>query len=146
MEEQSKYFEIYRFDDETEYKVEIGKDGVTEQDMKNLRRVTKSQRKRNKRINKLVTVSIEAETSGNDSHTAFADGCADVELLIETIDEYASLHKAIESLNPEQKDLVHRVFFQNVTARQYAYEMGVSHTLANRRINKALEAIKKFFA
>jgi DNA-directed RNA polymerase specialized sigma24 family protein len=94
--------------DGTSYKTQTGKDGVTDDDMRDLRRVVKASQKQMAKGNRLDTVSIELVTE---------DGWQelDVALIVEEQDEYERLHTAIAALNPEQQTLIYNVFFRGTS-------------------------------
>ena len=143
MEGKSKYYTCYRFNDGTTYKTEIGKDSVSESDMRNLRRVIKGQDKVNIKMAKLETVSLEEIISSVDKHSALSDECVDAELLIEAADEYDSLHRAIKKLLPQQQALVQKVFFQGMPQTEVAAELGITKQALQRRLSKVYAQLKK---
>ena len=143
MEGKSKYYVRYRYDDGTTYKVEIGKDGVKESDMRNLRRVIKSQDKVNEKMAKLDTVPLIEIDYSLDKHSILSN-VVDTELLIEAIVENDALTKAIEKLQPQQKELVRKIFFQGIPPSEVAEELGITRQSVNDRLSKIYARLKKF--
>ena len=133
-----KFYIPFHSVDGSTFKVETGKDGVTEDDMRNLRRVVKSSQKRMAKGNRLDTVSIELITE---------DGWEqiDVAVIVEEQDEYERLHKAIATLTPEQQKLIYQVYFQNISIREYARAIGKSHTAVRKQLDKIYTALKNNF-
>jgi DNA-directed RNA polymerase specialized sigma subunit len=140
MGEKSKYYMLYKFNDGTSYKVEVGKDGVTEADMRCLRRMNKGRVKKEPEA-----VSLDAIISGEDKHSVLVDEGVDVALIVETADEYASLHKAIKKLLPQQQELINQLFIQNEQDTVLANELGISKQAINRRLLKIYAQLKKYF-
>jgi hypothetical protein len=139
MEAKSKYYMLYKFNDGTSYKVEIGKDGVTEADMRCLRRMNKGCVKKEPEA-----VSLNAIISGEDKHSVLVDEGVETEIIVEEREELALLHKGIKKLPPEDQELLQQIFFFDVSARQYAKSQGLNRMKVNRRIKELLLLLKDF--
>ncbi len=132
-----KFYIPFHSVDGSTYKVETGKDGVTEDDMRDLRRVVKSSQKQMAKGNRLDTVSIELITEDGWEQT-------DVAVIVEEQDEYERLHKAIATLTPEQQSLIQAVYFQGVSQREIAKAEGVSDMAIRDRLKRIYKKLKIF--
>ncbi len=124
-------YERYKSADGSVYQAESGKDGVSEDDMRDLRRIVKGSQKTEIKVNRVDTVSIELVTE---------DGWQDIDVavIVEEQDEYRRLHTAIASLTPEQQALIHAIYFEDIGIREYARQIGVSHTAIRKQLEKIL--------
>ena len=52
------------------------------------------------------------------------------------------LYKALEGLNPEERDLITQIFFEERSIRDIAREKKISHVAIQKRRNKILEKLK----
>ena len=131
-----KYYSSFRSLDGSKYKAESGSDGLTEDNMRDLRRVAKSSQKQMAKGNRLDTVSIELVTE---------DGWQemDVAVIVEERDEYDRLHKAIATLPPEHQNLINAVYFQGESVESVARREGVTHTAIWNRLNRIFKKLKK---
>jgi RNA polymerase sigma factor (sigma-70 family) len=139
MGEKSKFYMLYKFNDGTAYKVEVGKDEVTETDMRYLRRLNKGRIKKEPEA-----VSLDAIISGEDKHLVLVDEGVDVALIVETADEYASLHRAIDKLLPQQQELIMKRYFKRMSLREIAKEEGVFESAIRDRLNRIHVKLKKY--
>ena len=57
--------------------------------------------------------------------------------------EMDKLHTALSMLTPEEQDLIHALFFEEKTERQYAEELGVYRNAVHVRKNRVLKKLKK---
>jgi len=128
-------YERYKSVDGSVYKAEAGKDGLSDNAMRDLQRVVKGSQKTEAKVRRLDTVSIELVTE---------DGWQemDVAVIVEERDEYDRLHKAIAALPPEQRDLIYMVYFQDVSIREYARRIGKSHTAVRKMLEKIYADLK----
>ena len=117
------------------YKAKSGSDGISDDAMRDLRRVVRGSQKAMAKGNRLDTVSIELVTE---------DGWQDIDVsvIVEEQDEYQRLHKAIATLQPEQQDLIQAVYFDDVSIREYARQIGLSHTAIRKQLDKIYTALK----
>ena len=69
---------------------------------------------------------------------------ADVAGDVETADEIERLYTAIARLQPQQRELVKRVYFNNEKIVDIAAEAGVSEAAIRNRLKKIFAALKKF--
>jgi len=140
----NRIYRNYRFDDGTAYQAEAGKDGVTEKDMHNLKNLINSQYKIKKKMDKLDTISIDTSNSDEDKNIEIVDTTIDIEFAIEINESNTELHIAIAKLSSDQQNLIYKVFFEGVSARNYALQIGMSHTAVNKKLNKILSELKKY--
>ncbi len=56
-----------------------------------------------------------------------------------------NLHKALDNLLPEQKDLLMEVYFNGVTQREIAEREGVDESAISKRMERIYKRLKKFF-
>ena len=112
-------YERYKSVDGSVYKAEAGKDGLSDNAMRDLQRVVKGSQKTEAKVRRLDTVSIELVTE---------DGWQemDVAVIVEERDEYERLHTAIAALPPEQQTLIRRVYFEDVPVVFIAAQEGVT--------------------
>ena len=66
-----------------------------------------------------------------------------VEAETETKDQYRRLYDAIALLEPQQKELVRKVFFENRKIVDVASEEGVSEAAIRNRLKKIIQRLKK---
>ena len=59
--------------------------------------------------------------------------------------EIAALHRGIDCLSPEQRDLIRKVFFENQSITSLACEEGVSKAAICRRLNRTFDRLKNSF-
>ena len=119
------------------YKAEAGKDGVSDNAMRDLQRVVKGSQKTAAKVNRLDTVSIELVTETDWQQM-------DVSVIVEEQDEYERLHKAIAALPPEQQTLIHKIFFQGISQREIARDEGVSNVAVWNRLQRIFSELKKY--
>jgi len=55
------------------------------------------------------------------------------------------LKKALKFLSSEEYDLIHSLFYNRVTVRDYADKIGTNHTKVIRERNRILKKLKKYF-
>ncbi|MEQ8821093.1 MAG: RNA polymerase sigma factor [Sumerlaeia bacterium] len=63
---------------------------------------------------------------------------------LEEVDRLSQLRQALEGLEPDERDVILRHFFQNESQRDIGRELGVHHTTISRRIQGALGKLKTF--
>ena len=56
------------------------------------------------------------------------------------------LMEAVKSLDDKEKDLVDKLFYKNMTIRDFAKKEGISHVAVIKRKNKVLLKLRKFFS
>lgn len=128
-------YERYKSVDGSAYKAVEGKDGITDNDMRVLKRVVKSSQKTESKFNRLQTVSIEVVTE---------DGWQDMDVavIVEDRDEYERLHKAIAALPPDQQELIRAVYFQGIGQREIARTNSVSEHKIRYHLKRIYAALK----
>ena len=55
------------------------------------------------------------------------------------------LHRAVDMLPEDQRELVTALFFEEVKAVDYARSMGISRSAISQRLDRALKSLKKIF-
>ena len=108
----------------------------------------KTERKRKDKRTKAITVSPAREDSldrltENNEHQYLLEGASPEDTLIER-DELERLRLALKRLEPEERELVKALFFEDKTERQYAESLGISQKAVNKRWHKVRAKIKKF--
>lgn len=58
--------------------------------------------------------------------------------------EYTRLHQAFRELNPRQRSLIQKVFFDGMSYAEIARIEGVDESAIRHAINRALKKLKKF--
>ena len=132
-----KYYHKFRSLAGKTYKAESGKDGVTDDAMRSLRRVVKGSQKTMAKGNRLDMVSVEVVTEEGWQEL-------DVAVIVEEQDEYQRLHKALETLLPEQQALIHAVYFEDVSVSEIARLEGVTEGAIRHRLERIFKRIKKY--
>ncbi|WP_051188642.1 sigma-70 family RNA polymerase sigma factor [Proteocatella sphenisci] len=56
------------------------------------------------------------------------------------------LTEAVKSLDDREKDLVDKLFYKNMTIRDFARKEGISHVAVIKRKNRILLKLRKFFS
>ena len=107
----------------------------------------KTERKRKDKRTKAITVSPAREDSldrltENNEHQYLLEGASPEDTLIER-DELERLRLALKRLEPEERELVKALFFEDKTERQYAENLGISQKAVNKRWHKVRLKIKK---
>ena len=81
----------------------------------------------------------------NELGVDFADGGADpLSALIRQEDD-ERLHKAMTGLSDKQRELVEKVFYENMSLREIAKQTGVSHQALSQQLATIYKKIKKLF-
>ncbi|MGM9550015.1 MAG: RNA polymerase sigma factor [Faecousia sp.] len=57
---------------------------------------------------------------------------------------YEKLHRAVEALPKEERDLIHAIYFEGKSEREYAKILGISQNSTFKRRRKILSKLKKF--
>ncbi len=73
----------------------------------------------------------------------YVDPDAEFQTEIEHGDTLAELRAAIQELEPQQQELIYRIFFNNERPIDIARETGVSKQAIDDRLNKILRRLKK---
>lgn len=128
-------YELYLFLDGTSYKAAAGKDGVTDDDMRVLKRVVKGSQKTEAKVNRLDTVSIEVITE---------DGWQDMDIgiIVEEQDEHEQLHIAIAALPTEEQSIIQAVYFQGLSVSEIARNKGVTEGTIRYRLKQIHNTLK----
>ena len=59
--------------------------------------------------------------------------------------EIDNLHELLDSLKPEERELINALFFEGMTEREYAKVLGISKTALHARKIKVLAKLKNLF-
>ena len=57
---------------------------------------------------------------------------------------YEKLHRAVEALPKEERNLIHAIYFEGKSEREYARILGISQNSTLKRRRKILSKLKKF--
>ena len=60
--------------------------------------------------------------------------------------EIEMLYRGLDSLNDDERELINALFFDGMTEREYAKEVGVTQKAVNKRKHKVLEKLKNLFS
>ena len=66
-----------------------------------------------------------------------------LDLLLESKELQHALRSAVKELQPQQQELVRRVFFNNERPSDIAKELGISKQAMNDRLNKIYAVLRK---
>ncbi len=73
----------------------------------------------------------------------FEDKSADTLAIIIRRENIERVHKALLTLSDKRRDLVRKVFYEEMTMRQIASQTGVSHTAISQRMKTIRNRLKK---
>ncbi len=73
----------------------------------------------------------------------FEDKSADTLAIIIRRDNIERVHKALLTLSDKRRELVHKVFYEEITMRQIANQTGVSHTAISQRMKTIRKHLQK---
>lgn len=73
----------------------------------------------------------------------FIEAGNDPELLIEKQELFKTLHSILDGLKPEDRRLIHALFFEGMNEYAYADLLGVSHQRINKRKQIIFKKIRK---
>lgn len=133
-----------------------GQDGVTAEDIKQLHALDDAEVYNNIKNSK-PSISLssdqdtEKQTAWNVSFDQFVSeeeseetfSLAEHDLLSRELEVNEQLHEALEQLNPEQKHLVQKIFFENQTLSELAKEKDVSVAAIHYRLKVIYKKISK---
>ena len=74
----------------------------------------------------------------------FTDNAADLLTAVELREDDERVHKAIANLSDKQRALLDKVFNQNMSLREIARQMGVSHQALSKQLATIYRKLKKF--
>ena len=101
--------------------------------------------KRLDRKNKLSYFSEFAiEEKDRTIEERFADKSIDIEKLVAVKMQIAALHEALNKLNPEEREIIQALFFQEIPQRDLAKKLNISQGAVFRRKEKTLKKLKEF--
>ncbi|MCR4719732.1 MAG: RNA polymerase sigma factor [Firmicutes bacterium] len=93
-------------------------------------------RKETRRHLPIDTLIFEGEKYGaEDDNLLSINGRNEMEILI---------HEAIDSLTPDQKDLIQKIYFEDWSVIEYAEMLGVMPSAVSHRLIRARKKLKKF--
>jgi RNA polymerase sigma factor (sigma-70 family) len=145
----------YKMDDGSAVTLTAGKDGVTEDWIARLKaahveemNLLRRGRSKGEGQNRLLSLT-QFEDEADDKSSVLIDPNSDVEANfiaeLESAEKLDRLQKALESLTPEQRDLLIRVRVKGMHITTIAREQGVDESAVRRRITRIENKIKKNF-
>ena len=87
----------------------------------------------------------ESYSNDSDKQETLVDKSADVLGAVEKRFEYENLSNAMQHLQPQQQELVRRVFFEGEPIVAIAKDLGITKQACNNRLNKIYNQLKKHF-
>ena len=93
-----------------------------------------------------LPVSLEDAESPEYAQIKHKHGLVDTDEMLTTLliqDDHARLHEAVGKLPPDQRELVHALFFGGCKAVDYANSHGISKAAVSQRLKRALANLKK---
>ncbi len=147
---------IYYTSDGSKITLSPGENGVAEADIELLHTMDDDEVNKQRRF-EYHTVRLDANSGDEGEKTddydkRLADSRADPEyILLEKEDEreqqvqLENLHRAMESLQPRQLELFHKVYVDRRTNTDIADEEGVSEAAVRSRLKKMHEKLRKYF-
>lgn len=96
--------------------------------------------------NRRETRRHESYSDDNDKQETLMDKSVDVLAEVETNIEYEKLHRAIAQLQPQQQELICKVYFEGTPIVAVAKELGITKQACNNRLNKIYNQLKKHFS
>ena len=84
--------------------------------------------------------------SAYDPEGKSVEGMSDIQSDLLDKDDYADLYQAIQKLRPKQKELLYKVFWQNVTQTDIAKEEGVGKSAINQRLTTICNHLRKYLS
>ncbi|HGS8953054.1 TPA: sigma-70 family RNA polymerase sigma factor [Clostridioides difficile] len=138
MKENRKNYYLFVGDKKVDVTEKIYKEYWSETNRKNyLKRLDKK--------NKLSYFSEFAiEEKDRNIEERFADKSIDIEKLVAVKMQIAALHEALNKLNPEERELIQALFFQEIPQRDLAKKLNISQGAVFRRKEKTLKKLKEF--
>ena len=101
--------------------------------------------KRLDRKNKLSYFSeFDTEEKDRTIEERFADKSIDIEKLVAVKMQIAALHEALNKLNPEEREIIQALFFEEIPQRDLAKKLNISQGAVFRRKEKTLKKLKEF--
>ena len=101
--------------------------------------------KRLDRKNKLSYFSeFVTEEKDRTIEERFADKSIDIEKLVAVKMQIAALHEALNKLNPEEREIIQALFFEEIPQRDLAKRLNISQGAVFRRKEKTLKKLKEF--
>ena len=101
--------------------------------------------KRLDRKNKLSYFSeFVTEEKDRTIEERFADKSIDIEKLVAVKMQIAALHEALNKLNPEEREIIQALFFEEIPQRDLAKKLNISQGAVFRRKEKTLKKLKEF--
>ncbi|PRR79299.1 RNA polymerase sigma factor [Clostridium liquoris] len=101
--------------------------------------------KRLDRKNKLSYFSeFVTEEKDRTIEERFTDKSIDIEKLVAIKMQIAALHEALNKLNPEEREIIQALFFEEIPQRDLAKKLNISQGAVFRRKEKTLKKLKEF--
>ncbi len=138
MKENKKNYYLFVGDKKIDVSEKIYKEYWSETNRKNyLKRLDKK--------NKLSYFSEFAiEEKDRNIEERFADKSIDIEKLVAVKMQIAALHEALNKLNPEEREIIQALFFEEIPQRDLAKKLNISQGAVFRRKEKTLKKLKEF--
>lgn len=95
--------------------------------------------------NRSETRRHESYSDNDDKKEALADKNVDVFAEVEKNLNVEKLHNAIARLQPQQQELIRKIFFEGSPIVSVAKELGITKQACNNRLNKIYNQLKKYF-
>lgn len=97
-----------------------------------------------KNSNRRETRRHESYSDDNDKQETLVDKSVDIPGEVETSIEVEKLHKAIQLLQPQQRELIRKIYFEGKPVVAAARELGITKQACNNRLNKIYNQLKKY--
>lgn len=94
-------------------------------------------------ISKGLLYFSDYDTQDNNFIDNVEDKTVDVDKLVEAGMMIKELHKALDGLNTEERDLIEKIFFKEQSIREIARNEKISHVAIQKRRNKILRKLKE---
>ena len=98
------------------------------------------------RLDKENHLRFFSELENEDSRSVeerLADSNVDVEKIFDVKFQIEELHKALDRLSPEEREIIQALFFDEKTLEKVGEEFGISHPAVIKRKKKILEKLRK---
>ena len=98
------------------------------------------------RMDKENHLGVFSEFENEDSRgieERLVDSSVDVEKLVDVKLQIEELYKALDRLNPEEREIIQGLFFDEKTLEKVGEEFGISHPAVIKRKKKILEKLRK---
>jgi len=97
------------------------------------------------RLDKENHLRFFSELENEDSRSVeerLADSNVDVEKIFDVKFQIEELHKALDRLSPEEREIIQALFFDEKTQEEVAEKLGINQRTVGRKRNKILKKLK----